>query len=78
MLESAIAGVHGETYRSIQGSDLYPHSGGMIDYVWTQRRMVGFTFEGRGPGFDAPPDNIVPAGQEQLAAILALAKSLYE
>jgi murein tripeptide amidase MpaA len=70
--QNAIRAVNGVTYRSQQGSDLYPHSGGMIDYLWTTQSIPAFTYEGRGSAFVIAPSNIVPAGEECLAGILSL------
>lgn len=33
-------------WRSIQGVDLYPHSGGFIDSVWDLHGILGYTYEG--------------------------------
>ena len=35
-------------YVNQQGSDLYPHSGGIIDYAFDAKEIYAFTFEGRG------------------------------
>eukprot|EP00483_Globobulimina_turgida_P003568 UN03574 len=72
-IHEAIAGVHGMEYQSMQAVNLYPTSGTMRDFSFAQIGAYGFTWEGRGPGFDPPPQNIIPAGQEQLAGHLALA-----
>eukprot|EP00729_Bicosta_minor_P009732 gene9731-33611_t len=57
-------------YISQQGSDLYPHSGGIIDYAFKEHGIYAFTFEGRG--FVTPDSDIIPAGQEQWDGVLAL------
>jgi murein tripeptide amidase MpaA len=78
-LQTVTAAVHGVQYESMQSSGLYPASGTMPDFCWQHQtvepHIFGFTFEGRGPGFDPPPSNIIPAGQEQLATMLALARA---
>lgn len=59
---------------SQQGSDLYPHSGGYIDYNWVINGMLTFTLEGRGNNFVVAPSNIKPAGEESYKGVLALIK----
>eukprot|EP00040_Diaphanoeca_grandis_P015837 m.81315 g.81315 ORF g.81315 m.81315 type:complete len:439 (+) comp25404_c0_seq3:46-1362(+) len=56
-----------------QGSDLYPHSGGMIDYCFEKHGITAMTFEGRGEGFVTPDSDIVPAGAEQFEGVAVLA-----
>jgi len=63
-------------YVSEQGSDLYPHSGGMIDYLWTSRRTLSFTLEGPGTSFTPPATLIEPAGKEGVKGIMVLAEAL--
>lgn len=65
-------------YVSQQGSALYPHSGGMVDYLWTVSNTLAFTIEGPGTSFTAPVSLITPAGKEGLAAVLLLAERLLE
>lgn len=67
------AAVHGHTYTR----NLYRSSGGAIDYVWNERRAAAISPELRpaptAPGGFAPPaTEIIPTGQEHLAAVLAL------
>ena len=76
-LQSVVQAVNGQIYTSVQASDLYPCAGTMIDYTYMNGIIESFCFEGRGPGFDPPPSNIIPAGQEQLAGVIAVAKTLY-
>jgi hypothetical protein len=38
--------VNDGAWRSIQGVDLYPHSGGFIDSVWDLHGIIGYTYEG--------------------------------
>jgi len=66
--------VHGQNYISQQGSDLYTHSGGFIDYNWVENGILAFTLEGRGNSFVVPSSNIVPAGEEAYAGVVVLAK----
>jgi len=73
-IQNAINGVHGQRYISQQGSDLYEHSGGFIDYNWVANRFLSFTLEGRGNGFVTPSSDIVPAGEEAYAGVVVLAK----
>ena len=67
------AAVHGHTY----GRNLYRSSGGSIDYFWNGRRTAALTPELRPvitdpAGFAPAPSQIVPTGEEHLAAVLAL------
>jgi Zinc carboxypeptidase len=68
------AAVHGHTYTR----DLYRSSGGAIDFVWNGARAAAISPELRPPaiapdgGFAAPATEIIPTGEEHLAAILAL------
>eukprot|EP01084_Bolivina_argentea_P228899 386483_1 len=75
-MEVAIAEVHGVEYVSTQAVNLYPTSGTMRDFAFAQIQAYGYTWEGRGPGFDPPAQNIISAGQEQLAGHLTLAEYL--
>jgi len=72
-MATAINAVAGQRYVSQQGSALYPHSGGLVDYCWVRNRIKSFTFEGRGTNFVVPPSNIIPAGQEQFQGLLVMA-----
>jgi len=71
---SAINYVHSQRYVSQQGSALYPHSGGFVDYNWEINKMLSFTLEGRGNNFVVDPDNIIPSGEECYAGVIELAK----
>jgi len=73
-IEVSINAVNSQYYVSQQGSDLYPHSGGYIDYNWSVNGMLSFTLEGRGNNFVIPPSNIIPAGEEAYAGVVVLAK----
>lgn len=75
-MQRVIKSLYGVNYDPIQGSDLYPHSGGMIDFAWSNNRAYGYTFEGRGNSFIMPPQNIRPAAEEQTQAIFWLAHHL--
>lgn len=59
-------------YVAQQGSDLYPHSGGMIDYCFEEHGILAFTFEGRGRSFTTPDSDILPGGLEQWEGIVAM------
>jgi len=73
-IADAINDVNGQNYISEQGSDLYTHSGGFIDYNWEENGIIAFTLEGRGNNFVIPPSNIIPAGEEAYAGVVVLAK----
>ena len=75
--EDAIYNVHGVQYRPIQIADFCVCSGSSVDFAWSEG-ILGFGYEGRGPGFNPPPENIILQGQEQLAAVLVVAESLID
>ena len=75
-MQDAINEVHGSRFESIQGSDLYPHSGGLIDYTYFTRGVPAFTVELRGNSFIVPASDIVLAGEETYAGILQLGADL--
>jgi predicted deacylase len=75
-MASAINAVHGSRFEAIQGSDLYPHSGGLIDYTYFTRGVPAFTVELRGNSFIVPASDIVLAGEESYAGVLQLAQAL--
>lgn len=68
------AAVHGHTY----GRGLYRSSGGAIDFIWNGRRAAAISPEVRPPaaapdgGFAPAATEIIPTGEEHLAAVLAL------
>jgi carboxypeptidase A2 len=72
----AINAVHGSRFRSIQGVDLYPHSGGMVDYCYLEsgagqaREPLAYTFELRGNSFIVPAGDIILSGEENYAGIV--------
>eukprot|EP01084_Bolivina_argentea_P106360 190353_1 len=68
-ISEAIYNVHGVRYTPTQRFG--PTSGTMRDYPFAisyetnlEKKMFSFTWEGRGPGFDPPASNIIPAGEE--------------
>ncbi len=71
-----IMAVHGVTYTSQQGSDLYLTSGGTIDWLYGVQSVPAFTIELRPssvlPGFVLPEDQIQPTFEENLPAALFL------
>ena len=75
-MEAAINAVHGENFEAIQGSDLYPHSGGLIDYTYFTREVPSFTVELRGNSFIVPASDIVLSGEEAYEGILQLGGDL--
>ncbi len=77
-MSEAIAATHGETYGwGPAGQDLYLASGTSKDWFYGDQDMLGWTIELRPassfPGFELPPAEILPTGQESYAAIQALA-----
>eukprot|EP01052_Picozoa_sp_SAG31_P004626 SAG31_NODE_194_length_20722_cov_19.854192_7_plen_105_part_00 len=76
-LAAAINAVNDGAFRSIQGVDLYPHSGGFIDYMYDEFAVLGYTYEGSsilGGCHVQPPGAIVPSSAEQFAGVLEVAK----
>jgi hypothetical protein len=81
-MAEAMFGVHQRSYTPIQGVDLYPAAGNAIDWAYGDANLRAFTIELRpGPdvesfeqGFLLPPDQIVPVGEEAMAAVLVLAE----
>jgi MYXO-CTERM domain-containing protein len=81
-MAEAMFAVHQESYTAIQGVDLYPAAGNAIDWAYGDAKLRAYTIELRpGPdvesfeqGFVLPPDQIVPVGEEAMAAILVLAE----
>ena len=48
-------------------------SGGTSDYAYAQSGVkYSYTPELRGPGFDAPPENIEPGWREYWAGVVAM------
>lgn len=75
--EVAINAVNGGEWQSIQGVDLYPHSGGFIDFVWEEHGVLGYTYEGSsilGGCHVQPPEAILPSSAEQYAGVLEAAR----
>ena len=80
-MAEAMFAVHQQSYTAIQGVDLYPAAGNAIDWAYGDANLRAFTIELRpGPdvesfedGFLLPPDQIVPVGEEAMAAVLVLA-----
>eukprot|EP01084_Bolivina_argentea_P135945 239462_1 len=73
------ADINGKDYQSIQSSYWYLTSGTMHDFVSMESNFekLGFTFEGPPIDSSIPPSEvIIPAGQEQLEALLYLARQL--
>ena len=73
-METAINSVHGSRYESIQGSSLYPHSGGTIDWTYENFGVPAYTVELRGNSFIVPVSDIVPCGEENYAGVVVFAQ----
>lgn len=78
MMSDAIFSVHGVYYPfGTPGQLLYMVSGSMQDWV-TDTGAYGYTFEVRpssfNPGFQLPPEEILPTGEENFAAALVMAE----
>jgi hypothetical protein len=71
-MSEAIAGVHGKTYVAGTGGDLLYLADGVFPDWTTDRGSLSYTIELRptgSPGFDLPPNEIVPTCEESFAAI---------
>ncbi len=79
-MSDAIANTHGETYVAGTGGDLlYLADGVFPDWV-TDRGALSYTVELRptgSPGFDLPPEEILPTCEENLAGVLAMLRFLH-
>ncbi len=77
----AMAALFDAEYTPLQGVDLYPAAGNSIDWAYGQIAIPSYAMELR-PNFDdrdgfvVAPDLIEPAGEEVLAALVALAQSI--
>lgn len=78
-MQRLIQDVHGVYYR--QGpvyTTIYPASGGSVDWVYGNQDRFSFTIELRPktavPGFELPPEEILPTCEENLPAILYLSE----
>jgi hypothetical protein len=52
-----------QSYRNIRGSQLYVHSGAMVDFFYGEKKIFGYTVELRDTGrygFLLPPSLILP------------------
>jgi hypothetical protein len=76
-MEQSIRSNGGMSYRNIRGSQLYVHSGAMVDFFYGEKKIYGYTIELRptgAPGFVLPPQFINPTGKENLYAIMDFAE----
>ncbi len=75
-MADAIYSVHGKTYTSTPAYDLYLASGICSDWAYEEGGALAWTIELRDTGqygFVLPPEQIIPTGEENFAAILVLA-----
>jgi len=68
--------VHNLDYGTIRGSEMYIHSGGLLDHFYAIRKFFGFCMElrPRSGGFIIDPSNIIPSGQENYKGVLEILK----
>ena len=75
-MQSEMAAVHGEFYEmGAAAATLYQVSGGIKDWAYDDQGILAYTIELRpvgSPGFILPPEEIIPTGEESLAAALYL------
>ena len=79
-MQELIYGVHGESYTAGPiYTAIYPASGGSLDWTYAQLDILSYSFECRPtssfPGFELPPDQIIPNNEELLPAMLHLTNS---
>jgi murein tripeptide amidase MpaA len=75
-MADAIFNTHGKVYVDEAGWELYLASGTMPDWMYINQDILGWTIELRptgSPGFILPASEIIPTGEESLAAIQVLA-----
>lgn len=83
LMSDAIFDTTGYTYAAINSAELYPAGGVVQDWVYEGAGVYSWTFElrpetaGQG-GFVLPAAELLPAGQENYAAVLALADALVD
>lgn len=77
----SIKSVHGKEYKcGSKYETIYPSSGGSIDWAYVVGQIpISITFELRGPPessdmFILPADQIIPTGEETLAAFVSIAQ----
>ncbi len=71
-MEKAVNAVNRASFESIRGVELYPHSGGCIDYSYMTYNVPAFTYELRGNNFIVPDSDIPLSGTETFAGLLVL------
>jgi hypothetical protein len=76
-MQELIQSVHGEYYDPGPiYTTIYPASGGSVDWAYGVRGIFGYSIELRptsfSPGFELPPEQIIPTCEENLPAILHL------
>jgi hypothetical protein len=78
-IRQAIFDLNGTTWRPGPCfTTLYPAAGAMMDTAYGEHGLNSWLFELRGNDFVISRTQIIPSGQEILAAVLVLAESLYE
>jgi len=75
-MEAAINGVHNAKYRSIQGSNLYPHSGGTIDWTYESFGVPAYTIELRGNNFIVPASEIILSAEESFVGVCVFSEHI--
>jgi murein tripeptide amidase MpaA len=78
-MADAIFSVHGKAYSSVPSYDLYLASGICSDWGYGEAGAYAWTFELRDTGsygFQLPPDQIIPTGEENWEAVKALVENL--
>jgi hypothetical protein len=74
-ISEAIASIHGETYVAGTGGDLLYLADGVFPDWTTERGSLAYTIELRptgSPGFDLPPEEILPTCEESFAGAMAM------
>ena len=77
-MSDSIFSTSGEFYSPIQSLDLYPAAGTSTDWYYGDREATSFTVELRpssaDPGFDLPPEEIIPTAHENWPAAILFAQ----
>jgi hypothetical protein len=79
VMRSRIMAVHGRTY--VPGpiyTVIYPVAGSSVDWFYSDRKAMSFSYELRGGSFNPPASNIRPCAEETLPATLYQAEWILE
>jgi len=79
-MRDEIYAVHGTSYQDIPSHELYLAAGDSSDWFYDVRGVYSWGIELRPttsvPGFELPPDEIIPTGEEVMPAVLLMGETL--